>query len=402
MTNPLFYILIALTLTTATISLIFLMVWWFLGRKPYAISWSLGFLAATVQWSCNLLATSFPNFESYWLTVNGLALILIVLGLIGHRQRTRRGPPGRWVWLAAGAVFGAIAWATLVDPHVGMRTALVPIAAAVSLFLSARIVLVHRAKPRPAEYAAAVMMLILGATQLVAGVIAGMQGAAGDEAWQSLYLYVNFLTLPAGYSGLAMFVILMLASDLLEQMKEVAIRDQLTNLLNRRGFIEHGKLAFASARRSNRQLSVIMTDIDRFKQVNDEFGHAVGDAALRHFAEVLRSARRAEDILARVGGEEFALVLPGTTIEDAIRIADDLCSRVERTAFRVNGRRQPLTASFGVAGLSRNDEELADMFLRADRALYRSKRDGRNRVDLESSQFVKTANGRLEPAAGSG
>lgn len=402
MTNPLFYILVALTLTSATIAVIFLMVWWFLGRKPYAISWSLGFFAATLQWAFNLAADSFPSFEAYWLTVSGLALLLVVLGLIGHRQRTRCGPPSRWVWLGGAVVYAGIAWATIVHPHVGIRTALIPIAAAITLILSARIVIMHRVKPRPAEYAAAVMMLIVGATQLVAGTIAIMQGAGGDQAWQSLYLYVNFLTLPAGYSGLAMFVILMLASDLLEQMKEIAIRDQLTNLLNRRGFIEHGNLAFASARRSDRQLSVIMTDIDRFKQVNDEFGHAVGDAALRHFADVLRSARRAEDILARVGGEEFALVLPGTTIEDAIRIADELCSRVERTVFRTNGQRLPITASFGVAGLSKNDSELGDMFLRADRALYRSKRDGRNRVDLESSQYIKAANGQLEPAAGSG
>jgi len=285
------------------------------------------------------------------------------------------------------------------SPHVGLSTALVPFAAAVTLFISARIVLVHRVNPRPAEYAAAIMMIIVGATQLVAGGVASMQGVAGDEAWRSLYVHVNFLTLPAGYTGLAMFVILMLASDLLEQMKEVAIRDQLTNLLNRRGFIEHGNLAFASARRSNRPLSVIMTDIDRFKQVNDEFGHAVGDSALRHFAEVLRSTRRAEDILARVGGEEFALVLPGTDIEDAIRIADELCTRVEKTAFRVNGRRLPITASFGVAGLSGSDDELADMFLGADRALYRSKRDGRNRVDLESSQFFKASDGQLKPAS---
>ena len=214
-------------------------------------------------------------------------------------------------------------------------------------------------------------------------------------------MHINFLTLPACYSGLAMFVILMLASDLLEQMKEIAVRDQLTNLLNRRGFIEHGSLAFASAIRSDRTVSVIMTDIDRFKLVNDEFGHAAGDSALRHFAEVMRTGRRAEDVLARVGGEEFALILPGTTIEDAIQIADDLCRRVEISVFRFNGHRLPLTASFGVAGLSDKDKEIADLFLRADRALYRSKRDGRNRVDIESSQVFRATNGRLEPAPSS-
>ena len=179
MTSPLYYILVALTLTSATISIIFLMGWWFLGRKPYAISWSFGFLAATAQWLCNLFGSSFPSFETFWLTVNGLGLILIVLGLLGHCQRTGRGPRQRQVWLAATAVYAAIAWTTLVTPHVGLRTALVPFAAAVTLFISARIVLVHRVAPRPAEYATAIMMIIVGVTQLVAGGVASMQGRPG-------------------------------------------------------------------------------------------------------------------------------------------------------------------------------------------------------------------------------
>ena len=400
MESPLYYILVALSLTSATISVIFLLVWLHLGRKPYALSWSVAFIAATAQWLSSLFSSAFPSPEAHWLTSNGLGLIVIVLGLLGHCQRTGFNLKAGGVWILAGVVYAAVGWTTLVQPHVGLRTGLVPLAATVSLFLSARIVLGHRKPPRPAEWATGLMMIIVGITQLAAATVAIMQGPVGDATMRNLYIHINFLTLPAGYTGLAMFVILMLASDLSEQMKEIAIRDQLTNLLNRRGFIEHGSLAYASARRSGRSLSVIMTDIDRFKQVNDEFGHAVGDNALRHFAEVLRYSRRAEDILARVGGEEFALVLPGTTIEDANRLADELCGRVEATPFRFNGRRLPLTASFGVATLSEKDTELGDMFLRADRALYRSKRDGRNRVDLESSQFFRTTNGRLEPATG--
>ena len=355
-------------------------------------------MASTFQWLTHLNKGWFPSIEAQLMTANGLALVVIVLGLIGHCQRTSYRLKATGIWIIAAAVYGLIAWARLYYQHVGLSTAIIPLVAAISLFLSTHIVLSHRRKSRPAEIATAGMMMIVGATQLVVTGVAIMQGAGGNPAWSELFLQINVLTLPAWYTGLAMFIVLMLASDLSEQMKEIAIRDQLTNLLNRRGFIEHGGLAFASARRSGRTLSVIMTDIDRFKQVNDEFGHAVGDSALRHFAEVLRGSRRSEDILARVGGEEFALVLPGTSIEDAIRIADELCTRVEKAVLRINGRRLPLTASFGVAGLSDKDGELADMFLRADRALYRSKRDGRNRVDLESSQFFKASNGRLEPA----
>ena len=194
-----------------------------------------------------------------------------------------------------------------------------------------------------------------------------------------------------------MFVIFMLASDISEDMKEIAVRDQLTGLLNRRGFTEQGAQAYATARRANRTVSVIMTDIDRFKFINDEHGHAAGDDALCHFARILSAGRRAEDILARVGGEEFALVLPGTDLEAATNIADDLRDLIDTSPIRVEGHAMPMTASFGVATISQKDTCLTDIVVRADRALYRSKRAGRNRVDLESSQIMRAPDGTFKP-----
>ncbi len=390
-----------MALSTAMISVIFFIAYQTLGKKPYALSWALGFLACSAQWFFNLARDQFPSFESYWLTVNGLALVLITLGLKGHCERTRCRRLPRNLWPYALAVFGAIAWTTLVQPHVGISTALVPATAALTLFMSAVIVIRHREESRPAEVATAVTMVVFGFVQLAAASVAMLQGAAGDDSYRQLYMHINFLTLPAGYTGIAMFVLFMLTSDLSEQMQEIAVRDQLTGLLNRRGFGEQGDSAFASAVRAERPISVVMTDIDRFKFINDEFGHAAGDVALCHFADLLRETRRADDILARVGGEEFALVLPGTVLEDAIRIAEDLCMRVEATPIEIDGDELPMTASFGVATLSINDTCLADIVLRADRALYRSKRAGRNRVDLESSQLVRTLDGSLAPAVSS-
>ena len=127
--------------------------------------------------------------------------------------------------------------------------------------------------------------------------------------------------------------------------------------------------------------------------------HAAGDTALCLFSDALRDMRRTEDILARVGGEEFAIVLPGTGLPDAIRIAERLCTRIEATPMQVDGKELPMTASFGVATISRTDECLTDIIVRADRALYRSKRAGRNRVDIESSQILRKADGSLVPAS---
>jgi len=379
------------------LSVIFFIAWKTQGEKPYALTWSLAFLAATGQWSFNLAGSAFPSFETYWLTINALGLAVITLGLRGHCQRTDCQKLPKNLWPYASLIYVAIVWFTVVEQHVGLRTALLPFAGGITLFLSSIMIIRHRKKPRPAEWAAAIMMLVFGLSQFAAAAVAALQGAAGNDVYRTLYVNINFLSLPAGYTGVAMFIIFMLASDLSEQMKEVAARDPLTGLLNRRGFGDQTEKAYATARRIDRPVSVIMTDIDRFKRINDEFGHIEGDNALCHFAEILENGRRADDILARMGGEEFAIVLPGAELEECNRIAEALCLQLQQTPMDIDGKTLAMTASFGVATLSVKDACLTDAIVRADRALYRSKRAGRNRVDLESSQMMRCPDGTLKP-----
>jgi diguanylate cyclase (GGDEF)-like protein len=397
--SPVVYILVALALTSAILSVIFFMAWQTQGRKPHALTWSLAFMAATCQCSLNLGGGLFPGFESYWLTVNAFGLVVITLALRGHCQRTDcKILPGK-LWPYAGVIFSIIVWFTVIEQNVGLRTAILPFAAGATLLLSAVMIVRHRDKPRPAELAAAIWITLFGLSQLAAACAALLQGASGDDAYRTLYININFLSLPAGYIGVAMFVMFMLASDLSEQMKEIAVKDQLTGLLNRRGFSEQAERAYATARRTDRPISLIMTDIDHFKTINDEFGHAAGDDALVHFAKILRIRRRADDILARMGGEEFALVLPGTELDESIRIAEELCELLEKAPMRVGKQTVAMTASFGVAALSTKDTCMTDVVIRADRALYRSKRAGRNRADLESSQLTRSFGGTLKPVS---
>ncbi len=397
MNFPVAFILVALMLNSAMLSVIFFIAWKTQGEEPHALTWSLAFLAATCQWSFSLADGAFPSFEAYWLTVNALGMAVITFWLRGHCQRTDCQILPKNLWPYASLIYIAILWFTVVEQHVGLRTALLPFAGGITLFLSSVLIIRHRKKTRPAEWAAAITMFLFGLSQFAAAYVAILQGVAGNDTYRALYVNINFLSLPAGYTGVAMFVVLMLASDLSEQMKQVAARDQLTGLLNRRGFGDQSAKTFATARRVRRPVSVIMIDIDRFKRINDEFGHAAGDSALRHFAEILEDERRADDILARLGGEEFALVLPGSDLEECIRIAEALCLRLEKTPMDIDGKTLAMTASFGVAALSVKDACLTDAIVRADRALYRSKRAGRNRVDLESSQLVRCADGTLKP-----
>jgi diguanylate cyclase (GGDEF)-like protein len=385
--------LTALGTTSAVLGLIFHLAWKTQGRVAHALTWSFACLAMTIQCCVMLGSAWFPSFETYWIAVNGSGLAVVTLALHGHCQRTECKIVPHKLWPFAAAILAMIAWFTVIAPHVGLRSGILPLTGAVTLFLSTAIVLRQRSTPRPADFAAAAAMALFGFAQLAAAAAALMQGAGGDAGYAALNRSINLLSLPVGYIGVAVFAMLMLTSDLSGHLKAIAVRDQLTGLLNRRGFGEQAARAYSTARRIGHSVSVIMSDIDRFKSINDEFGHAAGDKALCHIATIFEQDRRAEDILARMGGEEFALVLPGTGVAETMRIATELCSVVERTILEIDGQTVAMTASFGIATISDKDTCLTDIIVRADKALYRSKRAGRNRVDLDSSQVIRLPDG---------
>jgi diguanylate cyclase (GGDEF)-like protein len=153
--------------------------------------------------------------------------------------------------------------------------------------------------------------------------------------------------------------------------------DSLTHLANRRFFIDFLEKAMAFAKRHEQALSVIMADLDNFKSLNDTYGHQAGDQVLIAFAESMQASIRQEDLAARFGGEEFILMLPGTTIEDATILAERLRENLKNLAFPPLTAR--ITASFGIAQY-RPDDTFETLVKRADEALYAAKAAGRNRV----------------------
>lgn len=170
-----------------------------------------------------------------------------------------------------------------------------------------------------------------------------------------------------------------------EKFKQQARTDALTGLYNRRYFIEQAKKEFNRATRHNEELSLISIDIDHFKRVNDEFGHPAGDAVLRTIADNLQNMIRLEDTLARMGGEEFSILLPQTSNEQAICIAERI--RQYHSDFPCSGLSgclHKVTLSIGVTSMRKSDKHFDVMFSRADKALYRAKQAGRNKV-LSSS-----------------
>jgi diguanylate cyclase (GGDEF)-like protein len=158
-----------------------------------------------------------------------------------------------------------------------------------------------------------------------------------------------------------------------------ALTDDLTELPNRRALDEAMTKALADAARGGERLAIVMADVDRFKAINDTFGHHAGDDVLRLFAQRLRDALRPRDQAFRHGGEEFCMLLPATDAAGARDFAERLRERVTMPA---TATMHALTASYGVAAWQPGDDADA-LFARADRALYRAKAAGRDRVELE-------------------
>jgi two-component system cell cycle response regulator len=166
------------------------------------------------------------------------------------------------------------------------------------------------------------------------------------------------------------------------QTIELAVTDSLTGLHNRRYLDNHLKVLFNRAAARSRALSVCITDIDRFKSVNDTYGHDAGDEVLREFAARIRSTVRGADLACRYGGEEFVVVMPDTDADAAASIAERLRDIIERTPFHLKGTGTAIsiTASLGIACNSMGAETPEQLLKQADRALYEAKNAGRNRV----------------------
>ena len=184
-----------------------------------------------------------------------------------------------------------------------------------------------------------------------------------------------------------------LAAQYAGHLEDLATTDALTKLYNRRHFESAARAELARFQRYFRPLSILILDVDHFKSVNDRFGHAVGDTVLIGVADACRSIKRASDIAARIGGEEFAILLPETNEEAARSFAERLRKEITECAPIVQGEKLALTASVGVAIATRHTTRVNALLQAADEALYQAKRTGRNRV------CVATQNADMDMAA---
>ena len=172
--------------------------------------------------------------------------------------------------------------------------------------------------------------------------------------------------------------------QLKESFEQLSVIDELTGIHNRRFFFPEAQSALANACRHQQPFCVVMLDLDRFKEINDSYGHAVGDKVLQVTAALVKGQTREGDITARVGGEEFALALPNTDLQGGLQLAERILTSLQNVTFSRRGERIRITASLGVTALPPGvrSAQIDDLLQQADHAMYLAKTQGRNRISV--------------------
>src|SRR6476659_5633402 len=199
-----------------------------------------------------------------------------------------------------------------------------------------------------------------------------------SSAWLSVLSLEAFLMTIA-----TAFILLAMSKERTElRHKTAAMTDPLTGLLNRRAFLQDAESLLQQQVARDRPIAVLLLDLDHFKSINDRFGHAVGDKVLQIFARTVRAALRQSDLIGRLGGEEFTVVLADASVDNAYLVADRLRRSFAGDAAVIDGEALHATASIGVSVIVDPRQDLARLITLADQALYLAKARGRNRVEV--------------------
>jgi diguanylate cyclase (GGDEF)-like protein len=310
------------------------------------------------------------------------ATLFVACGMIWNAARLFHGRPVLWGWMVTGATiwFAACLIPDFVD-SIMARIMLSSIIVAVYTFLTARELWRERRKTLLRRWPAILVPLLHGMVFLCPIPLASVLPADnGSVVMASGWFAVFMLEVMLYVVGTA-FILLVLSKERAVRIhRDAASTDDLTGLLNRRGFVSAARKLIERSEKKNEPVSVLVFDLDRFKSVNDRFGHSMGDETLRLFAAVVGTSMRASDIVGRLGGEEFVAILPASS-DIAVIAAQRVRRSFETLGAVVNGQPVGATVSIGAASGEPGADVMA-LIEAADKALYEAKKNGRNQVSL--------------------
>ncbi len=311
------------------------------------------------------------------------ALLFVAVGMIWNGARAfhgRRVLPfalvaGALIWLIAFLIPAIAAWS-------GARVVLSSLIIATYAVLTAVELKRERRKPQTGRVRAILIPILHGAVFLSPILIGNLvPGAAADfgSTWFALFALLTLLYVV----GTAFIVVVMANEHSLQLHRTAALTDPLTGLFNRRGFFEAAQQLIEKRARKDAPVTLLMFDLDHFKSINDRFGHLIGDEALKVFAHTARRNIRSGDIVGRLGGEEFAAILP-SDLAPATFVAERVRLAFQAAGLEIAGHAIGATVSAGAARAPHADSSVAALLAQADGALYRAKSAGRNRVAAET------------------
>ncbi|NNU62906.1 GGDEF domain-containing protein [Ochrobactrum soli] len=311
-------------------------------------------------------------------SANIFLLFAIMLLSVGLSNRRLRQPRYGALLSIAAITLGPLYYYQFIEPNLLARIIILN----TGLALLSLLMLLDVAKsPRrsPVEQVLIGLLLVSCAGYLLRPLFLTASGASGEQFEGSYWLVVSISdALICAMTAVGVFAVI--ASDVMDEIRTDALIDTLSGLFNRRGF-EPRALRALEKRSVGNPPAMILADLDHFKSINDRFGHSGGDLIIRRFSEVLKQKAPGDAIMARLGGEEFAVMLPSIASTSAYQLAEELRTAFKQIAFdAVAGEAHP-TASFGVA-VAREDEGLSSLTERADHALYKAKSSGRDCVQI--------------------
>jgi len=378
-------LLIVAAILAALVTGVLSAVWLFNRRIPGLRLWAQALFCATVFCINLLLRDHVPLPLSVVLAQSSIALTAY-LCLLGAREYMGKAPLGHGVAALALALLLATAlFFTLVKPNVQVRIVLTGLVPGVIFIAAAHTLARGGFRKVPARYLFAATVGVHGAFLLLrpllfklAAPAEGAQPEAGIVAALSQFVVLESTLAVV----LVAFGALMLTNEFItNELRHLAEVDPLTNVFNRRAFLTLLDKAISNAQRTQTTLPVLVMDLDHFKKVNDSWGHRAGDDVLRHFVMLAQRCLRKEDVMGRLGGEEFAIFLPNAGAGGAIAVAERLRAMVEAHPVVTEQRSIALTVSVGVT-LCAGSESAGTALQRADEAMYLAKERGRNRVEM--------------------
>jgi diguanylate cyclase (GGDEF)-like protein len=353
-------------------------------------AWRHDRVAALAWWGAAYLVGAFA--VSLWAIGTGItalstslpaAVLFVACGMTWNAARIFHHRPVLWPAMLAGTVIW-LAACTLpgFSPMGASRFVLASVIISLYSFLTAAELWRERRRSligRPALFAPALHGMVFLFPIAVASLVPEQSGLITlATAWLAAFILEMLL-----YAVGTAFLVLELAKErTLRAHKSAALTDPLTGLFNRRGLIEAAReLAEKHAHKAGKPIAMLAFDLDHFKSINDRFGHALGDDVIKLFAATANTSLRLTDFVVRLGGEEFAAIMPGT-LEDGMVVAERIRAAFESAACTVSGRYVGATVSVGVAS-HETAANIDALLARADAALYAAKANGRNRVEAE-------------------